>query len=439
MSNNLNKITNKKIAILGIGIENIAMLRYLLKNKLDSDFTICDSRDSDKLGGRYDEFQDYSNISWKLGEDFNRGLEDFDVMFRSPGWPIFCPGVQKALAEGVKLESPMRLFFDLCPTNNIIGVTGTKGKGTTSSLIYDVLRKDERDVYIGGNIGEAPFSFFKNLNSDSWVVLELSSFQLEDMNSSPQIAVITNFSEDHLSAADPNNPNHHSSMEEYWTAKSNIFRWQDRSGLLVVSRHLKRKVKTKGKRHTYHKSKIKSSLVGEHNKKNIGAAAEVAKLLNIDNDVLEEAIARFKGLPFRTEFIAEVCGVRYYNDSFATTPESTIIGFEAPLVLLAGGADKGSDFSELACKIKRKVKRVILFSGVGSDKLREELIKVRFDKNSIEEAASMPEAFEKIQANIRPSDTVLMSTACASFGVFKNYKERGELFNEEIKKLSNEI
>lgn len=439
MSIDRNKITNirnKKIAILGLGIENLAMLRYLLRQNIDSEFIICDARSEEQLGERYFEFKDKGNISWKLGLEFNHGLEKFDIMYRSPGWPIFCPGVQEALAVGIKLESPMRLFFDICPTKNIIGVTGTKGKGTTSSLIYEILKKDGRDVFIGGNIGEAPFSFIEKINSDFWVVLELSSFQLEDMETSPRIAVLTNFYKDHLASADPNNPNYHESMEAYWEAKENIFKWQNDEGILIAGRRLKSKITKPAI--FFEKSDLKSRLVGEHNKENIGAAVEVAKLLKIDEKVILRAVRNFKGLPYRTEFIKEVGQVKYFNDSFATTPDSTIIGlksFESPIVLLAGGADKGSDFSLLASEINKRVKYLVLFRGPGSDKISKELSEVKFDTNKIVEVGSMQEAFEKIKNQTKQGDIVLLSTACASFGVFNNYKERGRLFNEEVSKL----
>lgn len=443
----LSNLNNKKIAILGLGIENLVMLRFLLERKLNSEFIICDQRSKEQLGESYTEFRGLPNISWKLGSEFNRDLENFDIMYRSPGWPIAGPGLQSALSAGVKLESPMRLFFNLCPSKNIIGVTGTKGKGTTSSLIYEILKQVGRDVYIGGNIGEAPFVFFDKLSSDSWIVLELSSFQLEDMEASPKIAVFTNFYEDHLASADPNNRNYHSSMEEYWKAKINIFKWQKDNGKLVINKSLKKDLKKQKQLISipveiiyFTKLKWKSKLVGKHNQENVAAAVAVAEILDIPKESIKSVVAEFKGLPYRTEFIAKVADVKYFNDSFATNPDSTIIAlasFEAPIVLLAGGADKGADFTALALEIKKRVKRVVLFVGAGSDKLRNALIKVKFDINSIEDAISMGEAFNKIQANIKPYDTVLMSTACASFGVFKNYKERGRLFNEEVAKLDH--
>jgi len=438
---NLNDFKNKKIALLGLGIENISLLRFLILKKVDCEITVCDFRSEEKLGKRYDEFKNQANVVWQLGMKFNRKLYKFDLMLRSPGWSIKCPGIQEALAKEVELSSPIKIFFDLCPTKNIIGVTGTKGKGTISSLIYEILKTDEREVFLGGNIGVAPFDFFKDLKKDTLVVLELSSFHLEDMDKSPRIAVFSNFTPEHLSAADPNNPNYHESLGEYWKAKTNIFKWQDKDGVLVVNNRLESKIKSQGydgELISFSSSEMKSNLVGEHNKENIAAAKEVGVFLDIKMSIIKKAVAGFKGLPYRTEFIKEVDGVKFYNDSFATTPEATIIGlraFKEPIILLAGGSDKGSDFLKLAKEVKGRVKTVVLFFGIGSDKIKKELNDIRYNQDDISEVGGMEEAFQIIRSKFKKGDVVLLSTACASFGVFKNYKERGRLFNEEVMKL----
>jgi UDP-N-acetylmuramoylalanine--D-glutamate ligase len=441
--NKLNFLKNKKIAILGLGIENQAMLEFLLSKKLDCEIVICDFRNEEQLGERYKKFKNLKNIDWNLGVDFNKYLEIFDIMFRSPGWPIMCPGVQRALKNGVELHSPMKLFFELSPTKNIIGVTGTKGKGTTTSLIYKILKADKRRVFIGGNIGEAPFGFFPKLRKNDWVVLELSSFQLEDMSTSPRIAVFTNFTKDHLAPADPSNPNYHKSMREYWRAKINIFLHQNNNGVFIANKRLETRIsnfefKENKKVIYFEKIEMKSKLAGEHNKENVGAAAEVAKLLRIKKAIVKKVVEKYKGLPYRIEFIKKVNNVEYYNDSFATTPEATIIGlksFDSQIVLIAGGADKGSDFSILAKEIKKRVKFVVIFKGAGGNRLRSELKKIKYSKDNMIGADSMKEAFLRFKTKIKSGDIVLMSTACASFGVFKNYKERGKLFNEEVNKL----
>src|SRR3989338_3298196 len=186
---NLNQLNNKKVGILGLGIENLALIKYLLKHKIRCQITVCDARL---------EIKNKLPVLWQLGKKFKQDLDKFDILFRSPGWPIDCPGICEALKAGVELYSPMKLFFALNPAKNIIGVTGTKGKGTTASLIYEILKQAGKRVWLGGNIGVAPFAFIDEIKKNDWIVLELSSFQLEDTTASPRVAVVTNFYSEHL-------------------------------------------------------------------------------------------------------------------------------------------------------------------------------------------------------------------------------------------------
>lgn len=437
---NLNDLKNKKIAILGLGIENEALVKFLLAKKIKCEITVCDNRDKDKLGARFEELE--KKVDWKLGKDFNRDLDAFDILFRAPGWPIFCPGIQKALKENKKiiLSSPMKLFFDLSPTRNIIGVTGTKGKGTTSSLIYNIIKSAGKRVRLGGNIGVAPFAFFDKIKKNDWVVLELSSFQLEDMEVSPGIAVITNFYPEHLSPADPNNPNYHKTLKSYWEAKMNIVKWQKKGDFAILNSKLKilnsKQISNfKSKIIYFTKSELPSRLIGEHNKENVAAAVEVAKIIGIKKHIIEKVVKNFKGLEHRLEFVRNIKGVKYYNDTFATTPESTITAinsFFAPIILIAGGAEKKSDFRELAKIIKKKIKYIVLLNGQATPRLKKELLKTGFLGKNMKLAYNMKEAVDIAKANASTGDIVLLSTACASFGMFKNYKERGKLFKNEV-------
>lgn len=447
-------LKDKKIAILGLGIENEALLGWIIKHDIPCEITICDKRNEKELGERFsvlkgskkDKGRRGVDMKWKLGSGFDRGLENFDILFRSPGWPISCPGIKEVLKKKrAILSSPMRLFFELCPTKNTIGVTGTKGKGTTASLIYEILKvnsqKSKVKSFLGGNIGVAPFTFLDEIKKDDFVVLELSSFQLEDFKVSPHIAVITNLYPEHLSAADPMNPNFHKSIAEYWRAKSNIIKWQKRGDVAIINDSLKgrmKKEKRSGKVLFYSKSSLRSQLIGEHNKQNIAAAEAVAKTLKISPAVVRDAVSRFAGLPYRLQKVYEKDGVVYYNDSFATTPEASIIALDSfaknKIILLAGGADKGADFKEFAKKIKQRVKYLILFAGQGTDRLIKELVKARFDGDKFRLATSMEEALPVARKYAEPGDAIVLSTGCASFGIFKNYKERGRLFDQEAKR-----
>ncbi len=432
----LNKLQNKKICMLGFGIENQALVEFLLDKKVKCEITICDAKKDTRcpIGHRV------SWIKWRLGKNYDKNLDKFDIIFRVPGYPLFSLKIIKAKKSGVEISSPTKLFFELCPTKNIIGVTGTKGKGTTSGLIYKILKADGRNVFWGGNIGIPMFGFINKIKKDDWVVLELSSFQLEDMDVSPKIAVITNFYKEHLAPADPNNPNYHRSLADYWEAKSNIFRWQKANDILITNTALSADSALRAKSTIVYftKSDLPSKLIGEHNKENIAAAVAVVKLAGVKNEIIKKAVASFKGLEHRLEYIRNVKGVKYYNDSFATTPESAIIAlksFSQPIILLAGGAEKKSDFKQLVKEIKKRVKFVVLLNGKATPRLKNELIKAGCPKSKMKLVYNIKDAVRAANKNAENDDIVLLSTACASFGMFKNYKARGELFKQEAKKL----
>ncbi|MDP2766329.1 MAG: UDP-N-acetylmuramoyl-L-alanine--D-glutamate ligase [Candidatus Methanoperedens sp.] len=434
----INNLNNKKIAILGLGIENYCLVKYLLKNKINCEITVCDKRKEIEVKNEINNFKKFKNVKWQLGEKIgSRNLTGFDYLFRSPGGAMDLPDIKRAVKRGAALSSPMKLFFELCPTKNIIGVTGTKGKGTTASLIYHILKKAGKRTWLGGNIGVAPFEFIDKIKKNDWVVLELSSFQLEDMDASPRIAVITNFHKEHLAPADPNNPNYHKSLKSYWEAKLNIFKWQKKENYAIINYKLQI-TKLKSKIIFFDKSDLPSKLIGGHNKENIAAAVEVAKIIGINNKIVKKAVKIFKGLGHRLEFVKIVNGVKYYNDSFATTPESAITAlksFVEPIVLLAGGAEKKSDFKQLAKEIKKRVQFMVLLDGKATPRLKKELIKANFPRNKMFLAKNIKQAVKEAGKAAGKGGIILLSPACASFGMFRNYKERGKLFKEEINKL----
>ena len=429
---------NKKIAILGLGIENLFLIRYLLKHKIKCKITVCDKRNDVNRSGLAK-----AKINWQLGRDYNKNLDKFDILFRAPGWPM--NEIKSKKSKVKSINSPIRLFFELCPTKNIIGVTGAKGKGTTASLIYEILKTAGKRVWLGGNIGVAPFEFMDKIKKNDWVILELSSFQLEDFTVSPRIAVMTNFYPEHLAPADPHNQNYHQSMNDYFKAKANIFRWQKKGDYAIFNFQFSVfkqtpifNFQTKGKKIYFKKSELPSRLIGEHNKENVAAAVEVAKLAGAKPAIIRKAVANFKGLEHRLELAREFNGVKYYDDSFATTPEAALTAlkaFNAPIVLFLGGADKDSDFSELVKEVKRRTKFVLLLSGKATARIKKELLKAGYEKNKIKLFDKIDEAVKYARQLAVPGDVVLLSTACASFGLFKNYKERGKLFKAAVKKL----
>jgi len=431
MSMKLEDLKNKRIGMLGLGVENYALVKYLLKHKVTPHITVYDTRRKKALGERCGKLA--GKVDFKLGQDLTLDL-NLDILFRSPGWPRFCPLVKKMTASGALLYSPVRLFFDLCPSGNIIGVTGTKGKGTTASLIFKILKQAGKRGFLGGNIGIAPFDFLGKIKKNDWVVLELSSFQLEDMEASPRMAVITNFTPEHLSPADPNNPNYHPSLADYKKSKANIFKYQFQGDSTVANPKLKW-IKTKGKLFYFEKSSLSSRLLGGHNRENIGAAVLAARLAGARGADIARAVRNFRGLPHRIEPVREVDGVKYYDDSFATTPEATITAlesFDMPVILLVGGADKSSDFKKLAREIKKRVKFAVLLDGKATPRIKKELLLAGYPASRMKLVYNIRDAVREAKKRSVAGDAVLLSTACASFGMFKNYKERGEQFKKQI-------
>lgn len=469
----------QKVAVLGLGIENLALAKYLAAR--GKRITVCDNRNQAALGDRYEMLQKLG-VVFHLGPDYLNNLDEFEQLYRSPGLPLFQPELVQAAANGVKITSAMRLFLELCPCP-IIGVTGSKGKGTTSTLIYQILKLHQerlgRRAYLGGNIGIAPFEFIEKLQPEDCVVLELSSFQLEDFDRSVNIGVITNITEDHLAPADPLNPNYHKSRTEYIQAKTNLFRHQKPDDLTILniddptSRQLIPEVP--GRLNTYGSAPqapgawfskqpngiysiwwnvtgkpeliIESDSIqirGEHNLLNITAAALACHAAGAGLESIREGISGYTGLEHRLEYVATVNGIKFFDDSFATAPDPTIVALKAftePIVLIAGGADKGHDYTLLGEEIIKSTVKTVVLIGTMGPKIETAVRQAAEHLGKplpimVEGGVTMGEIFANALANANAGDVVLLSTACASFGLFKNYKERGDLFKAEVKRLS---
>lgn len=428
-----------KVAILGYGVEGKALHEYFLKKGI-SNITIFD--------------ENSSNTKFKhvISE-----LDKYDFVYRSPGIHKDHPELIKAKNEGSTISSSTQLFFDNCPCK-IIGVTGTKGKGTTSSLTYEILKEAGKDVYLGGNIGQSPLEFLDKLKEDSLVVLELSSFQLHDITKSPHIAVVLNTTSDHL--------DYHKDREEYLSAKEGIVKYQTEKDILIVNSDYPYKDRyidlSKGEILKVSRQKIAENgafvdnkqialtdngfvhyicktdevgLIGPHNLENIMPASVVCHKLGISLEIIRKVVKTFTGLPHRLELIKEVDDVKYYNDSFSTTPETCIAAiqsFETPLILIAGGSEKHSDYTELGNAISEaeNLKLVILMGETGP-RIKET---IKSDKE-IELADNYQEAFDLAHKEATKGDTVLLSPASASFDMFKNYKVRGNTFRKWVESL----
>ena len=424
----------KKIAVLGRGIEGESSAKFLLGQ--GADVTILDEKED---------------------RDYLKNLDSYDLIVRSPG-------VKLDILEKCKdkVTSQTKIFFDLCP-GPIIGVTGTKGKGTTSSLIYEMLKEAGKDVYLGGNIGTPPLYFTTNLKKDSIVVLELSSFQLLDLGKSPHIAVMLMTTREHL--------NWHKDVLEYIDAKRNILRHQTESDFAVVNKdypasreadvhtpgqvfYISREDEVvegcfvKNENITVRRGGVEQEIVetaeiilpGKHNLENICAATMVAILAGVSRKDIAKVIKTFKGLEHRLELVSEVNGVKYYDDSFSTTPETAIAAieaFEAPEILILGGSSKNSDFSELGKIIfeRHNIKAII---GIGEEwerikkSIGYQVSRIKY----IENCKNMKEVVEKASEIAHDGDIVLLTPACASFGMFANYKDRGDQFKKEVSRLT---
>ncbi len=449
-----------KIAILGFGVEGTAVFEYLHKNNFPN-ITICD-RNVD-LEDKMPE-----GVSVRLGESYLDDLDDFDVIFRSPGIRFHDPHIQKAAQRGAEVTSCTAFFLDQCPCS-VIGVSGTKGKGTTSTLLHYILKKSGKDSYLGGNIGEPAVNFLDKLKNDSIVVLEMSSFQLQDLTKSPHYSILLNTTSEHL--------DYHEDTGEYLEAKESILSHQNEKSVVIMNEDYKYinhyKPLVKGDLFTVSKQKkVKNGafvkdfeifysksgevekimdvkdvkLLGSHNLENVMPAIVVAKELGVKNEVIVKVVSEFQGLPHRLEFVRELKGVRYYNDSFSTTPETSMAAvdsFDEPMVLIAGGHDKGGDYSDWALKIltKENLHSVILM-GSNANKMEKALIEA---EEKLGEALGSPtkiirrgtldQVVIEAYAEAEEGGVVVLSPGAASFDMFKNYKERGREFAIEVRRL----
>lgn len=415
----MEKYRNKKVAILGYGIEGVDAEAFL--KKAGAEITILDR---------------------KFDPKYLENLERFDFIVRSPGVYRFLPEIVSAEKEGVIITSAIKIFFENCPAK-IIGVTGTKGKGTTSTLIYDILKSGGRDVYLSGNIGKPYLELLPKLTKDSWVILEMSSFQLIDLGIGPHIAVVLNITMDHM--------DWHKNVEEYINAKKNIAIHQKPSDYAVINEEydtprsfakgLASKVVFFSKKSLNPKFKKDLLLRGEHNLENIAAAVAVGKIAGIDEGLIENTVKNFKGLEHRLELVTEIDGRTFYNDSFATGPQPTIAAiksFTEPTTIILGGSDKGLSFDELGLEIavSRNVKNVLLIGLIGP-KIGEAIEHAGFGGNMENLGSPKMDAIVKRAFDLTPKGgVIILSPAAASFDMFKNYKDRGNQFKEAVRQLN---
>lgn len=454
------RFKNKKMAVIGAGVEGASSAEWLAEQ--GAEVTLLDRSEP--------ELHRVKATKLITGTNYLSDLSQYDVIVRSPGVKRNLPEVLEVEKNGKLITSHTQIFFDLSPAP-IIGVTGTKGKGTTSALIYEMLKEEGLDVHLGGNIGTPPLEFVDKLSLTSWVVLELSSFQLEDLNKSPHIAVVLMIVPEHLGVDTVGTANYHDDMEAYVSVKRNILSWQTPEDYAVINRDYppsnESDIYTDGKVFQVSREREAAEdgcftrqgsiilrkdgkeeavievseilLPGKHNLENVCAAVMASDLAGVSIKSIASVLRKFKGLEHRLELVGEVNGVRYYDDSFSTTPETAIAAiksFADPEILILGGSHKGSDFTELGKVISdaQNIKAIIGI-GVEWEAIKEKLQIANGKLQIVEDCKNMEEVVQRAAEIAVFGDVVLLSPACASFGMFKNYKERGELFKREVMKL----
>ena len=413
-----------KIVIAGFGVEGQSNLRYFREKFPEADFLVADEREkADNLP---------ENVAYQTGFS---GLDDADLIVRSPSLPL------KKIKTSGQIWSSTNEFFANCPAT-IIGVTGTKGKGTTCSFISSILRAAGKTVHLVGNIGVPALDILPKIKADDIVVYELSSFQLWDLQKSPHVAVVLMIEPDHL--------NVHADFNDYLAAKANITKSQTADDYVVYnsqnefSSSIADMSSAQKKEYPFVLSDDITSAIrlpGKHNIDNACAAIAAVKsiLPNVSDDEIKKGLSEFTGLPHRLKFVAEKYGVKYYDDSISTTPGSAIAALKAfaePKILILGGSDKGADYSELAKEIARQNMRSIIINGANADEIREVLREEKVDCEIVQlNMAGMKEVAKSAKNKAQSGDVVILSPAAASFDMFKSYSDRGEQFVAAVEEL----
>ena len=453
----LNSLKDRSVAVIGIGVSNTPLIRLLLQNGID--VTACDKRTRADLGALAYELEQ-GGAKLQLGEDYLEGL-DQDVIFRTPGMRPDLPQLLAARERGSVITSEMEVFFDVCPCS-IIAVTGSDGKTTTTTMIAELLRASGRTVHVGGNIGKPLLAEAGAMQPGDSVVLELSSFQLMTMKKSPHICVVTNLSPNHLDM--------HKGMEEYVASKENIFLHQSAGdvavfnldneitceqsrravgGVRLFSRRsrVENGVYLRGEEIVRCRAGVESvvmttadiKLPGIHNVENYMAA--IAALDGLVDDETIRAFAReFGGVEHRIELVRIKDGVRFYNDSIASSPSRTIAGlnaFEQKVILIAGGYDKHIPYDVLGPHICGSVKKLFV-NGATAQQIRaavENCPQYQKGEPEIVDCSDFTDAVHRAAQAAQDGDVVLMSPASAAFDQFKNFMERGNYYKKLIKEL----
>lgn len=448
------KLNGKKIAMCGIGVSNTPLiLRFLEKG---ARVVACDRRSREQIGETADMLE-AKGAELKLGDGYLDNLE-VDIIFRTPGMNFNLPELEAARKRGIAVTSEMEVFFDLCPAT-VFAVTGSDGKTTTTTLIAKMLEAEGKRVHIGGNIGKPLLPEIEDISPDDFVVVELSSFQLISMRKSPDVAVVTNVAPNHLDV--------HKDMDEYVESKMNVLLHQNAFSRTVLNRDnditegfrkyvrgqslgfsMERRLNNgawlddEGNLHMAYRgidvpvlNRKEIAIIGDHNVANyLAAITAVWGYVGVDS--ICKVAREFGGVEHRIEFVREIDGVKYYNDSIASSPSRTIAGlkaFDRKVILIAGGYDKHIPFEPLAPYVAEKVK-LLLLCGDTADKI-EKAVKTEAECPEIIRVENIEQAVETAHKRASSGDIVTLSPACASFDAFPNFAARGNHFKEVVNSL----
>lgn len=448
-------LNGKEVAVIGVGVSNTPLIKMLLS--AGAKVTACDKKSPEELGANYERFREMG-VSFQLGEDYLDHLTQ-PLIFKTPGLRGDHPKLLEAVQKGSEVTSEMEVFFELCPAE-IIAVTGSDGKTTTTSLIYAMLTKGGYTCWLGGNIGNSLIGELEEIKPSDKVVLELSSFQLMSMKKSADIAVITNITPNHL--------DWHQDMAEYVEAKRNVFAHQGKDGRLVLNKDSEASlpygegapgqvvyfgrqkggdvflkngeiiVREEGKE-TAVLSASDIFIPGNHNIENYMAAIAAVWGM-VEKEQIAEVAKTFQGVEHRIEYVRDLEGVRYYNDSIASSPTRTEAGlnsFNQKVILIAGGYDKHIPFDDFGKVVIEHVKHLVLIGKTAYDIERAVLGAAgQVEAPPIVHCETLEEAVLAARKAAKEGDIVMLSPACASFDMFKNFDERGKKFKEIVNGLS---
>ena len=452
----------KRVLILGAARQGLALARWLSLH--GAHVTLSDMHNEAELQIARKSLAEFS-IHWELGGHPLELLDSTDVLCLSGGIPLTLPIVVEAMKRGIPLSNDSQIFMEAVPCRTI-GITGSAGKTTTTTLVGNMAKTAYGDqAYVGGNLGDPLINYVDNIQADDLAIMELSSFQLEQMTLSPNVAAILNITPNHL--------DRHGTMEAYTAAKARILEFQGDRDAAILGRDDKGawslRNRVRGKLYTFSLDELEQSLNGtylhdgllnlrdgnaymplllrekvalrgDHNILNVLAAFAIGHASGFPLDAMLEAAEEFRGVPHRLELIRELRGVRWYNDSIATAPErsmAAIRAFEEPIVLLLGGRDKDLPWKELLQLVRERVDHVVLF-GEAAEKIEKtaENLGLREDRARLTRTQGLREAVARAAEVAEPGDVVLLSPGGTSFDEFKDFAERGERFKEWVRELS---